>query len=237
MDFFHSQETLTAFEWTLRAIISFFFLIFLVKLMGQRSISQLRLLDFIMALTIGNILARPLSDEQSGLKGSMITSFALVILYIISLFMSLKWGKLRSFFDSAPFPLIENGQIIYKSLSRARISIDDLLSELRKEKVEDIQKVSLALWEPGGTISLFLYPQYGAVTPADMHLATTDFNFPKTIIKEGTIDSKELNRGGKDEEWLKKEIKTTYNADVNDILLATLDNNDNLKVFFYKEPK
>ncbi|WP_342614330.1 DUF421 domain-containing protein [Peribacillus frigoritolerans] len=237
MDFFHSQETLTAFEWTLRAIISFFFLIFLVKLMGQRSISQLRLLDFIMALTIGNILARPLSDEQSGLKGSMITAFALVILYIISLFMSLKWGKLRSFFDSAPFPLIENGQIIYKSLSRARISIDDLLSELRKEKVEDIQKVSLALWEPGGTISLFLYPQYEAVTPADMHLETTDFNFPKTIIKEGTIDSKELNRGGKDEEWLKKEIKTTYNADVNDILLATLDNNDNLKVFFYKEPK
>ncbi|MFF2457926.1 DUF421 domain-containing protein [Peribacillus simplex] len=237
MDFFHSQETLTAFEWTLRAIISFFFLIFLVKLMGQRSISQLRLLDFIMALTIGNILARPLSDEQSGLKGSMITAFALVILYIISLFMSLKWGKLRSFFDSAPFPLIENGQIIYKSLSRARISIDDLLSELRKEKVEDIQKVSLALWEPGGTISLFLYPQYEAVTPADMHLATTDFNFPKTIIKEGMIDSKELNRGGKDEEWLKKEIETTYNADVNDILLATLDNNDNLKVFFYKEPK
>jgi uncharacterized membrane protein YcaP (DUF421 family) len=54
------------------------------------------------------------------------------------------------------------------------------------------------------------------------------------IIKEGKIDSKELNRGGKDEEWLKKKIKTTYNSDVNDILLATLDNNDNLKVFFYK---
>ncbi|WP_260285525.1 DUF421 domain-containing protein [Peribacillus aracenensis] len=234
MDFFHSQETLTAFQWTLRAIISFFFLIFLVKLMGQRSISQLRLLDFIMALTIGNILSRPLSDEQSGLKGSMITAFALVILYIISLFTSLKWRKLRNFFDSDPFPLIENGQIIYKSLARARISIDDLLSELRKEKVEDIQKVSLALWESGGTISLFLHPQYEAVTPADMHLATTDFNFPKTIIKEGKIDYKELNRGGKDEEWLKKEIETTYNADVNDILLATLDNNDNLKVFFYK---
>ncbi|SIQ09353.1 Uncharacterized membrane protein YcaP, DUF421 family [Peribacillus simplex] len=234
MDFFNSQETLTAIQWTLRAIISFFFLLFSVKLMGQRSISQLRLLDFIMALIIGNILAHPLSDERLGLKGSMITTFALVILYIISVFTSLKWGKLRKFFDSAPFPLIENGQIIYKSLARARISIDDLLSELRKEKVEDIQKVSLALWEPGGTISLFLYPQYEAVTPADMHLATNAFHFPKTIIKEGKIDSKELNRGGKDEEWLKKKIKTTYNADVNDILLATLDNNENLKVFFYK---
>lgn len=234
MDFFNSQETLTAIQWILRAIISFFFLLLSVKLMGQRSISQLRLLDFIMALIIGNILAHPLSDEHLGLKGSMITTSVLVILYIISVFASLKWGKLRRFFDSDPFPLIENGQIIYKSLARARISIDVLLSELRKEKVEDIQKVSLALWEPGGTISLFLDPQYEAVTPADMHLATNAFTFPKTIIKEGKIDSKELNRGGKDEAWLKNRIKLTYNADVNDILLATLDNNDTLKVFFYK---
>ncbi|MFF6015923.1 hypothetical protein [Lysinibacillus fusiformis] len=31
--------------------------------MGQRSISQLRLLDFAMAITLGNIIAHPLSDE------------------------------------------------------------------------------------------------------------------------------------------------------------------------------
>ncbi len=116
MDFFNSQETLTAIQWILRAIISYFFLLLSVKLMGQRSISQLRLLDFIMALILGNILAHPLSDEQLGLKGSMITTSVLVILYIISVFASLKWGKLRRFFDSDPFPLIENGQIIYKSL-------------------------------------------------------------------------------------------------------------------------
>lgn len=29
-----------------------------------------------------------------------------------------------------------------------------------------------------------------------------------------------------------KSLKMTYNADVNDILLATIDNNDNIKVFF-----
>src|SRR3954452_9933370 len=172
MDFFNGQETLTIIQWILRAIVSFFFLLFAVKLMGKRAISQLKLLDFIMSLVIGNILAHPLSDEQLGLKGSMITTAVLIILYIISVFSSLKWRKFRNFFESSPFPLIENGQIVYKSLARARISIDFLLSELRKEKIEDIQKVSLALWEPDGTISLFLNPQYQAVTPADMQLAT-----------------------------------------------------------------
>ena len=47
----------------LRAIISYVFLLFAIKLMGRRSISQLRLIDFTMALILGNILAHPLSDE------------------------------------------------------------------------------------------------------------------------------------------------------------------------------
>lgn len=155
MDFFHGQEALTIIQWILRAIVSYFFLLFAAKIMGQRAISQLRLLDFLIALIIGNILAHPLSDEQLGLKGPLITTAVLVLLYIFCVFLSLKWGKLRSFFENSPFPLIENGQIVYKSLAKARISIDFLLSELRKEKIEDIQKVALALWEPDGTISFF----------------------------------------------------------------------------------
>jgi len=73
LDFFYSQESLTAIQWILRAVISFFFLLIVTKIMGQRSLSQLRLLDFIMALSIGNIIAHPLSDQHLGMKGSMIT--------------------------------------------------------------------------------------------------------------------------------------------------------------------
>ena len=68
MDFFQSQETLTSIEWVLRAVVAFFFLVIVAKAMGQRAISQLRLLDFVIALVIGNIIAHPLSDEKSGAK-------------------------------------------------------------------------------------------------------------------------------------------------------------------------
>ncbi|MGE7602297.1 DUF421 domain-containing protein [Peribacillus sp. NPDC097675] len=232
MDFFYSQETLTGLQWILRAIVSFFFLLFAVKMMGRRAISQLRLIDFLMALIIGNILAHPLSDEQLGLKGPMITTLVLVILYLISVVGSLHWVSLRNFFEGSPLPLIENGQVIHKNLVKARISIDMILSELRKANIEDIQKVALSFWEPDGTISFFLLPQYQSVTPADIQLTTKPFSFPITIIKEGKIDSHELNRVGKDEGWLKKNI-TVYNADVTDILLATIDTNGNLKIFLY----
>src|SRR5690625_273031 len=67
--------------------------------MGQRSISQLRLIDFMMALLIGNIIAHPLSDEQLGLKGSMITISVLVILYTVGVYLSIKWRALRKFLE------------------------------------------------------------------------------------------------------------------------------------------
>ena len=105
-------------------------------------------------------------------------------------FPVLKWTKLRNFINAPSFPLIKNGKIIYKNLTRARISIDVLLSELRKEKIEGIDKVSLALWEPDGTLSIFLDSQYQTVTPSDLQLATKPFHFPHTVIKEGKIISK-----------------------------------------------
>jgi len=234
VDFFHSQESLTAIQWILRAIIGFFFLILVSKIMGHRSFSQLRLLDFIMAISIGNIIAHPLSDEGLGMKGSMITMSSLVILYLLGLFISLKSSKLRNFLDPKPSPLIKNGQIIYKNLSKARITIDILLSEMRKEKISDVQKVALALWEPDGTISFFLESQYQALTPNDMQLTPAPFDLPKTIIKDGQIDFHELHQVGKNEMWVKKQIKSTYNADVNDILLATIDQQASIKIFLYK---
>lgn len=67
--------------------------------MGQRSISQLRLLDFIMAISIGNIIAHPLSDQHLSMKGAMVTISALVILYLILIVLSLKWSPFTKFID------------------------------------------------------------------------------------------------------------------------------------------
>lgn len=233
MEFLSGQESLTSVQWGLRAIIGFFFLVIIAKLMGQRSISQLRFLDFVMALLIGNIIAHPLSDEQLGLKGSMITMSVLVILYLTGIFLSLRWDLLRKIFEPPPIPLIEYGKINYKNLNKARISIDTLLSELRKEKTEDIQKVGLALWEPGGTISVFLYPQYKPITHSNFISTIKPFDFPKIIIKEQKIVYNELLKLGKDEQWLLNKLKISHNVNLSDILLATIENNDDLKIFLY----
>ncbi|KKI89535.1 membrane protein [Bacillus sp. SA1-12] len=234
MDFFHGQASLTTLEWVLRAAVSFFFLVIIAKVLGQRAISQLRLLDFVIALVIGNIIAHPLSDEELGLKGSVITTMVLVILYLASIFSILKWPLIRNWVNHKPIKLIQNGEIHYKGLLHARISIDVLLEELRKEKIEDIQKVALAFWEAEGKISIFLDPKYLPVTAEMLQIKTNAFHLPKTIIMDGKIIKKELNEAQKDERWLVTNLESLYQTEVKNVLLATIDNNDKLNVFLYK---
>ena len=234
MDFFQNQETLTAMEWILRAAVAFFFLVIVAKVLGQRTISQLRLLDFVIALVIGNIIAHPLSDEHLGLKGSMITTIVLVTLYLFGVFMILKWPWFRRLLTPPPITLVENGEILYKGLKKARISIDILLEELREEKVEDVKKVALAIWEADGKVSIFLDPKYEPLTPSACKMKTEAFDLPKTIIKEGKIMVKELTQIQKDEAWVVSKVETLYQTEIKNVLLATIDKKENLKVFLYK---
>ena len=233
-DFVQGQEALTIIQWILRAIIAFFFLLTIAKLLGQRTISQLRILDFVITLVIGNIIAHPLSDEHLGFKGSIITTLVLVVLYLVSIFSILKFPTLRRLIDNSPITIVQNGEILYKGLKKARISIEVLLEELRKEKVEDVQKVTLATFEADGKISVFLHPKYDPITPSSLQMETEPFNLPMTFIKEGKIIFKQLKQINRDEGWVVSSLESLYQTEVKNVLLATLDNKGSLKVFLYK---
>lgn len=234
LDFFSSQESLTWFEWVLRAVIGFIFLLIVARALGQRTISQLRILDFVIALVIGNIIAHPLSDEHLGLKGSIITTTVLMVLYISGVFMILKWPWFRKLVNNPPVTIVKDGEILYEGLKRARISLDVLLEELRENQIDDVKKVVLATWEADGKVSYFLDPKYQNITPETLGIKTEPFKHPRTVIKEGTILTNELMELQKDEEWITSQLKKLYQTNVKEVLLATLDNKDKLNVFLYK---
>jgi uncharacterized membrane protein YcaP (DUF421 family) len=217
-------------EWILRSIVSFVFLLAVAKFMGQRSISQLRFLDFTIALILGNILAHPLSDEALGLEGSMITTVVIVALYVAGVGLSLKWPLFKRFLDPPPLDLVRNGQILYSNLSKAKITVEFLFSEIRKEKVEDINKVSLAVWEPGGTISVFLDTRFQPLTPSDMQITPSSFALIRPIIIDGVIDRALLGEMGKDITWLAN-MTGVASAEISKVKLATVDDSENVRVY------
>jgi len=232
VDFFKGQNSLTALEWILRSVVGFIFLIIAAKMMGQRSISQLRFLDFIIALTLGNIIAHPLSDEHLGLKGAIVSTFSLVILYVCAIWLSLKFPLIKRLFDPPAISLVVDGKLIYRNLSKAKLSIEFLYAELRKSRVEDISKVAFAAWEPGGTLSVLLNTSDRPVTPADLKLVAQPFNLTKPIITDGRPVHSILKEIGKDRAWLETKIRP---HDLKDVILATVDNKLTVQVHVIRE--
>lgn len=234
MDFFQGQETLTVIEWTLRAVVAFFFLMIVARVLGQRAISQLRLIDFVIALVIGNIIAHPLSDEHLGMKGSIITTIVLVTLYLGGIFIMLRCPMFRRLLNNKPIILVKDGEILHKGLKKARISIDILLEELREGQVKDVKNVALAYFEADGKISFFLDSKYETITNSSLQIVAEPFDFPRIIIKEGMLNTKELKQIGKEADWVISNLEGLYHTNVKNVLLATLDSKGNMRVFLYK---
>ncbi|MGG1519204.1 DUF421 domain-containing protein [Paenibacillus oryzisoli] len=228
-DFYRGQESLSAIEWALRAVVDYLFLVVTAKALGQRSISQLRFLDFIIALILGNIIAQPLSDEHLGLPGSMITTIVLVVLYAATSWLGMKWNVLKHFLDPPPLVLVRHGKLQMANLRKARVTVDHLFSELRKEQVDDVAKVALALWEPGGIMSIFLEAPYQTVTAKDLNIPTSPFSLVKPIIVEGVSEPKTLAQHGKDLAWLQKQIASQH-TDMADVVLATIDDQNKVRI-------
>jgi uncharacterized membrane protein YcaP (DUF421 family) len=60
------------------------------------------------------------------------------------------------------------------------------------------------------------------------------FDLPKTIIKEGTLYANVLKQVNKDEGWVVEKLESLYQTNIKNVLLATIDQKDNLKIFLYK---
>jgi len=150
----------------------------------------------------------------------------------LSLKLALKSKKFEQFISPPPITIIRKGEIIYKNLTKAKISLNFLLSELRINKVDDIKKIAIAFWEPGGNMSIFLEAPYHPLTADDMQIKKSVFSLPLVVIKDGKIDIKVLHDINKTPEWLIDALKKIYNTDVKSILLATIDINFNIQIYY-----
>jgi uncharacterized membrane protein YcaP (DUF421 family) len=230
----HDEVTLPVSGWIIRAIIGFIYMIVISRCLGQRSISQLRLLDFVIVLMIGDIIANPLSDDHVEIQGALITIGITVGMYVIATIVTYKTPRFRKFVSPEAIPLVTKGQINFKNLKKARLTIDDLLSELRKNKIDDVSKVVLANWEPGGVLSVFQFPQYDPVTKEELNVPITAFIESRAVIKDGIIDNKALYFFDKNDTWLKQKLMENYSVSIEEVLLATLSEKGEVKIYLYK---
>ncbi len=206
-------------------------LFILTKMMGYRQMSQMSMFDYINGITIGSIAA----EMATSLDKNPIHAIAAMVVYalfvILLSFVSTKSIRLRRFIVGRPFILLNNGSIYEKNLRKAKIDINEFLTQCRVSGYFDVSKLQSAILEPDGRISFLPLSAERPLTPSDVKLSPEKETMTANVVIDGHIMQKNLRHTGKDEVWLNRQLKAQGVSNVRDVLLACVDMQNRLTVF------
>ena len=192
-----------------------------MKIMGKRQIGELEINELVTTFVISEVAALPIADPDIPLLNAVVPILLIVCLEIIISSIKNKSEKIKKYVEGEPIFLIYNGKLSQSALADNRISINELLCEIRLQGIADINCVKFAVLEQNGKISLFEEDK------------SQNFSHPIIIDKE--IDKNSLRLLGYDETWLEKEL-LRCGADKNSVFLMTVNQNGKTNII-YKEEK
>ena len=93
MDFY------TIFLLIWRTLFSYIFLIVILKVMGKREMSQVGIFDLVIFLILSELFSFGLNEVDEPILHFVVPIIVIVILEILSAFLSLKSKNIRKFFE------------------------------------------------------------------------------------------------------------------------------------------
>lgn len=208
----------------------------LTKLMGYRQMSQMSMFDYITGITIGSIAAEmaiSLEDDFTRPLTAMIV-YALVTVFLS--WLSSKSIGMRRLLEGRPIVLLDKDELYLDNLKKAKIDINELLTQCRVNGYFDVSKIETIVLEGNGKMSFLPKATDRPATPADFNLQPQQDYLVANVIIDGNIMRDNLHHTGRDEKWLLTHIKAQGAEHVEDILLATCSVDGQLTVFL-KENK
>lgn len=195
-----------------KTIIIYVALTVMMKIMGKRRIGELEADELVSTLLISEIGAMPISDSNIPLINAIIPIIFICALEVLLSAVKTKWRAAKHILEGEPTYIIYKGRILPEALEENRVSINEILAEMRTQGIGNIKDVYYGILEANGKLSLL-------ESDGERQMA-------HSVIIDGEIRRNELKAIGKDEEWLKKTLQD-YSADVSEVLLlSALDNGE-----------
>lgn len=214
----------------LTSIGSLVALFILTKLMGYREVSEMSMFDYINGITIGSIAAEMATDLEK-FEQPLIAMVVYSLIVIAISYASNKSIKVRRFIEGKPLILMDNDQIFYKNLQKARVDVDEFLCQCRNSGYFDISQIQSIILESNGKFSILPKADYRPSTPKDLQLNVAAEAMLSTVIIDGKIMKENLKHTGNDEKWLLSQLKSQGIKDVSEVFFALCDIHNKLIVY------
>ena len=206
----------------IRTILIYLFLTFMLKIMGKRQIGELEVSELVSTLLISEIAAIPISDSSIPFIHAVVPIVFICSLEVAISGLKNKLGGLKRAIEGKPTYIIYKGKLSQGALLDNRISIDEVMTEMRTQGIGDISEISYGILEQTGKLSLM---KKSDATP-----------LAHALIVDGRINDEELRRMGYDKTWLDRLLsKTGRSSDKIFLLTVNDDGETNVILKEYKK--
>ncbi len=150
--FFDSWESIV--RTSIICICAYFALVVMLRLVGNRTLSQLSAFDFIVTVALGSTLASVLLNKDVALADGIL-AFAL----LIGLQFSISWlitrsKRIHKLIKTEPFLLFYHGQFLNEKMRTHRITEKEVLQVVRMAGIGHLSEVDAVVLESNGNFSV-----------------------------------------------------------------------------------
>ncbi len=203
-----------------RTLILYFCIIIAVRLMGKRQVGEMQPGELVITILVSAVASVPMQDMDIPLSHGLVPVVTLIAAEVLVSALTLKWVPLRQLLSGKPVEVIREGVVDRKALRSLRMSLDDLMEDLRLEGIFDLRQVVFAQVETNGRLSV-LQADGGA---GPFYL----------LVADGKVDVKALSQFGKTADWLERVLHSYGAARCCDVFLFCADRAGNM-IFLRKE--
>jgi len=216
-------------EIVLRTLASVAALFFLTRLLGKRQVSELSVFEYITGITIGSLAAYVSLDTAGNWYLGLVAMTVWVAVSFCMEIFQLKSKKFRDFVDGKATVLIKDGKIMEDNLRKERLTIDELLEQLRGKGAFRLSDVEFAVMEPSGKVSILKRKEHQPLTPSHLGLHPAPEQEPQTVIMDGQIQDEPLATLGLNRQWLRTELDK-LGVTLENVFLGQVDGQGQLTV-------
>ena len=207
----------------IRTLVVYFALVISMRLMGKRQVGELEPSELVLSLIIADLAAVPMQDFGIPLLTGIVPILTLLSLTMILSVLTMKSTRFRTLMCGRPSVIIRKGKIDQGEMRRNRLTVDELLEELRAQGYAGPAGIEYAILETSGQVSVLPFAKAAPLTAEAAGAAAEDTTLPVLLINDGHVMDQNLHACGRDRAWLDKELHARRLTSPRQVFLLTLD--------------
>lgn len=215
----------------IKTVIIYIILTIIMRLMGKRQLGELDVGELVITILLSDIASLPITNPEKPLLDAIIPISTLAALEILTSALIIKLPIVKKLLASKPSVIISHGRIDKKAMKKVRISIEDLISQIRQNGIFDLEEVDYAILEENGKMSIIPKARNRQPDLDDLGIETDDSGVMHILISDGIINTHGLDVLNKDKSWLLS-LLSSHSLALRDVFCLTC--NDAGKLYIVK---